>query len=236
LAAAHVRERYAREAMVSAFRILGEGQLSLTKFLIAVNSPVDLKDFRKVLTHVLKRVHWETDFFILSSLSMDTLDYCGPEINKGSKAILLGLGESIRDLPAEFQGEIPPGVKEVQTFCPGCLVVAGSDYGREPDLPNRLALWKDFERWQLLILADDAGIAKSDSQFLWAVFTRFDPASNIIAAHTEVRNHHLCYHNPIVIDARMKPRYPAEVACDPATANKVDQRWREYFPSGKFST
>src|SRR5713101_2290765 len=34
LCAAVVRERYGREALVSAFRILGEGQLSLTKFLI----------------------------------------------------------------------------------------------------------------------------------------------------------------------------------------------------------
>src|SRR5262249_40905491 len=33
LAGAIVRERYGREAMASAFRILGEGQLSLTKFL-----------------------------------------------------------------------------------------------------------------------------------------------------------------------------------------------------------
>ncbi|MCP4242817.1 MAG: 4-hydroxybenzoate decarboxylase, partial [bacterium] len=34
LSAARVRERYRREAMMSAFRILGEGQLSLTKFLL----------------------------------------------------------------------------------------------------------------------------------------------------------------------------------------------------------
>ncbi len=47
LAGAIVRDRYAREAMASAFRILGEGQLSLTKFLIATDQPVDLKDFRK---------------------------------------------------------------------------------------------------------------------------------------------------------------------------------------------
>ena len=39
LAGAVVRERYAREAMASAFRILGEGQLSLTKFLIATDQP-----------------------------------------------------------------------------------------------------------------------------------------------------------------------------------------------------
>src|SRR5262249_36569538 len=46
LAAALVRERYRREAMVSAFRILGEGQLALTKFLLVVDRPLDFKDFR----------------------------------------------------------------------------------------------------------------------------------------------------------------------------------------------
>src|SRR4029450_11719503 len=45
LAAAVVRERYRREAMASAFRILGEGQLSLTKFLLVLDAPRDLRDF-----------------------------------------------------------------------------------------------------------------------------------------------------------------------------------------------
>ena len=36
---------------------------------------------------------------------------------------------------------------------------------------------------------------------------------------------------PLVIDARRKPGYPAELLCDEATAERVTQRWREYFPS-----
>ena len=39
LSAAVVKQRYKREAMASAFRILGEGQLSLTKFLLADRPP-----------------------------------------------------------------------------------------------------------------------------------------------------------------------------------------------------
>src|SRR5215212_1325595 len=53
LAAAVVRERYAREALVSAFRILGEGQLSLTKFLLLTDTPQDLRDFARLFEHVL---------------------------------------------------------------------------------------------------------------------------------------------------------------------------------------
>ena len=45
LCAAVVKERYAREALVSGFRILGEGQISLTKFLLLTDTPQDLSDF-----------------------------------------------------------------------------------------------------------------------------------------------------------------------------------------------
>src|SRR6266446_4998427 len=84
LAAAVVKERYPREALVSGFRILGEGQLSLTKFLILTDTPQDLRDFKKLFEHVLARVQWETDFFIFANLSMDTLDYTSGTVNRGS--------------------------------------------------------------------------------------------------------------------------------------------------------
>ena len=103
LAAAVVKERYGREAMVSAFRILGEGQLSLTKFLLVTDRPVDLRDFPATLEHVLARTHPETDLYVVSNLSMDTLDYTGPAVNQGSKGVWLGLGEPVRDLPREFR-------------------------------------------------------------------------------------------------------------------------------------
>ena len=51
------------------------------------------------------------------------------------------------------------------------------------------------------------------------------------AASTRVVRNHLAYTAPIVIDARMKPWYPKEVTCDPATAATVTYRWQEYFPS-----
>jgi 3-polyprenyl-4-hydroxybenzoate decarboxylase len=230
LTAAVVKERYGREAMASAFRILGEGQLSLTKFLIATDSAVDLRNFPRLLTHVLERVRWETDLFIFANLSMDTLDYCGPEINKGSKAVLLGLGQPVRSLPQNFTGSIPNDVREARVFCPGCLVMSGLSYAEDSKQAERLAQWKDLGDWQLIILTDDASIAGSPPDFLWAVFTRFEPAADVYAARTEVRRHHLCYSGPIVIDARMKPSYPEELVCDAETARRVDTRWKEYFP------
>src|ERR1051325_4500082 len=139
LAAAVVRERYAREALVSAFRILGEGQLSLTKFLLLTHTPQDLRDFPRLFEHVLARFRPETDLFVFSNVSMDTLDYTSGTINKGSKAVMLGLGDAVRELPREFRGSLPAGVARAELFCAGCLVVEGASYKDEPELAARLA-------------------------------------------------------------------------------------------------
>src|SRR3989440_8343055 len=231
LAAAVVRERYAREALVSGVRILGEGQLALTKVLILTDSPIDLRDFRVVLEHVLARVRWETDFFIFSNTSMDTLDYTSGKVNEGSKAILLGLGEAVRDLPREFRGELPPGVSRVEIFSAGCLVIQGSSYPDEPNQGERLAQSAAFREWPLVILHDDASVAKSTSDFLWSTWTRFEPAADIYARETGVVRHHLAYESPIVIDARKKPSLPEELIVRDDIAQLVDRRWREYFPT-----
>src|SRR5215510_7770878 len=132
LCAAVVRERYGREALVSGFRILGEGQLSLTKFLILTDTPLNLRDFPAVFEHVLARFKPDSDLFVFSNLSMDTLDYTSGKVNEGSKAILLGLGDPVRELPREFRGELPTGVSRAETFCGGCLVVQGEPFANEP--------------------------------------------------------------------------------------------------------
>jgi 4-hydroxybenzoate decarboxylase subunit C len=232
LAAAVVRERYTREALVSGFRILGEGQLALTKFLVLTDTPLDLHDFPRVLEHVLARVRWERDFFIFSNTSMDTLDYTSGKVNEGSKAILLGLGEAIRDLPKEFRGQLPSGVTRAEVFCPGCLVIEGAEYLSEPEQGARLAPEPAFAEWPLVVLHDDAGVARSATDFLWSTWTRFEPAGDIYAAETNVVRHHLAYRGPIVLDARKKPGLPDELVVRDDIAKLVDRRWREYFPSG----
>jgi UbiD family decarboxylase len=229
LASAVVEERYQREAMQAAFRILGEGQLSLTKFLWLVDKPMDLADPKKVLSHILERFHPETDLYVISNLSMDTLDYCGPEVNLGSKGVMLGIGEPHRKLPRSYTGEPPSDIEEIVPYCPGCLLVSGPGFEAEPTLPERIA--RAFPQWPLVILVDHAArAASSDTRFLWTVFTRFEPANDISAAATRIERHHLVYEGTILIDARMKPSYPDELFCDENTARKVSERWSTYFP------
>jgi 3-polyprenyl-4-hydroxybenzoate decarboxylase len=231
LCAAVVRERYAREALVSGFRILGEGQLSLTKFLLLTDTPQDLTDFPRLLEHVLARMDPQTDLFIFSNVSMDTLDYTSGKVNEGSKAIMLGLGEAKRDLPREFRGELQSGLSAVEVFCGGCLVVQGKTYAEDLEQASRLAGDPAFAEWPLVVLHDDASVANSPKDFLWSTWTRFEPASDIYAADTKVIRHHLAYSAPIVIDARTKPGFPKELIVRDDIAALVDRRWREYFPT-----
>jgi UbiD family decarboxylase len=232
LCAAVVRERYGREALVSAFRILGEGQLSLTKFLLLTDTPQDLHDFPRLLEHVLARFNPARDLFIFSNVSMDTLDYTSGKVNEGSKAVMLGLGEAKRDLPREFRGQLPRDVTAAEVFCGGCLVVAGLSYAEDAEQAARLAKEAWLRDWPLVILHDDAKVARSISDFLWSTWTRFEPASDIYAAETKVVRHQLSYAGPIVIDARTKPGFPKELIVRDDIAALADRRWSEYFPNG----
>jgi 3-polyprenyl-4-hydroxybenzoate decarboxylase len=222
--------------MASAFRILGEGQLALTKFLLLVDRPLELRDFRGVLEHVLERADFRTDLYVFGNLSMDSLDYAGPRINEGGKGVLLGLGESIRKLPEEFVGTPASPIRTVRRFCRGCLVLQGPAFtsaAKERALCERIAGDPAFASWPLLVLTDEAErAAKSPRNFLWTTFTRFDPGRDVHARRIELVGAQPSFSDPILIDARRKPGYPEELFCDPATAKLVERRWQEYFPAG----
>jgi UbiD family decarboxylase len=235
LGAAVVKQRYAREAMASAFRILGEGQLSLTKFLLLTDQHVDLRDFTATLEHLLARTNPETDLYVFSNLSMDTLDYTGPAVNAGSKGVWLGLGDPVRDLPRTFSAaEVPQGVTDVRVYCGGCLVVGAPAFADEQGFAARIASHPAFAGWPLVVVTDEpARAARSDMNFLWTTFTRFEPAADIHAAQARIVRNHVSYAGPIVIDARMKPWYPKEVTGREDVARRVTDRWKEYFPGGR---
>ncbi|MDR3270639.1 MAG: UbiD family decarboxylase [Peptococcaceae bacterium] len=219
LTGAVVQERYHREAVVHALRILGEGQLSLTKFLLVTDQNVAPREFKALLQVILERMNPVDDLIILRQTAMDTLDYTGRRLNHGSKAVMLGIGEAKRVLPQEFHADPPPGIDAVMPFCPGCLLLTGKTYEQEPKLAERIARQTNeaLLAWPLLILTDDLEPCREVSGFLWQVFTRFDAAYDLSVSAGR-----------ILIDARMKPMYPGTVEPDARTVQCVDQRWAEY--------
>jgi len=230
LAAAVVRESYHREALAHAFRILGEGQLTLTKFLLITDKECQLSDFPQLLENILARFNPASDLIIINETSMDTLDYTGRRLNRGSKAVMVGLGEEARALPREYnQGEMK-GITQIKLYCGGCLLVSGESYPENEKLPEMLVgQYQDkLAAWPLVILVDDAEKITDQTSFLWTTFTRFNPAHDIFAK-VEVRHNKLYYEGPIIIDARMKPSYPGELVPDLQVVERVSKRWKEYF-------
>lgn len=234
LAAAVVRESYPREALVSAFRILGEGQMSLTKFLLLTNEPVDLSDFRKVLETVLERFNPESDLLVLSDTAQNQPDEPGYKQNQGSKGVLMGIGRPVRELPRSYNEGVLPGITDAIPYCGGCLAVSGASYIEDPELPQRLitALREQNTAWPLVVLVDNAAdTVRTQTSFLWSVFTRFNPASDLYA-DSVMNRHQISYKLPLVIDARVKPGYPDELFPSEDIVTIVDQNWKTYFPGG----
>lgn len=233
LAGAIVRESYYREAIAHAFRIMGEGQLTLTKFLMVTDIPVDLRDFSTFLETILARFRPERDLLIVHETSMDTLDYTGRKFNHGSKAIMLGIGKEVRQLPSRYSSDPLFGIDQIKSYCRGCLVVSGKAFQEEEALAQILVDHEQekLKEWPLVILVDDASKIVDQTSFLWTVFTRFDPAHDIYAKRQIVQNR-LMFSGPIVIDARMKPFYPEELIPREDIVQLVSNRWKEYFPNG----
>jgi 4-hydroxybenzoate decarboxylase subunit C len=233
LAAARVMDRYPREAFCSGLRILGEGQLSLTKFLILTDGNIDVADFPKLWTHILERVDWQKDLFIFANVSQDSLDYTGPTVNKGSKAMLMGLGkQEKRILPEKFKGKIPDEISRHNVFLPGTMVVQGDSYKQKPKLGADLASNPLLSEWPVIILVDNIAEATvSMKEFIWTFFTRFEPAADIYCKEQTLHRFHPGLTPPIVFDCRMKPWYPPVLEVDPETRKKVDEKMPDLVPA-----
>ncbi|MCE9499506.1 MAG: UbiD family decarboxylase [Leptospira sp.] len=226
LAAAVVKERYPKEAFSAGLRILGEGHLSLTKCLFITNENIELKDFRNTLITILERVNTKTDIHIFANISQDTLDYTGPEVNKGSKMIVLGVGEKRNSLKKNISGKIKNrNFHTPRVFCPGALVVSGPKYKRNDSVASELLKESITKGFIFVFLVDDSTDAtNSDQDFLWNIFTRFEPAGDIYGKKTVIRNH-IVFDSPVIFDCRLKSWYPDVVKPDPKIVTRVEERF-----------
>ena len=212
-------------------RILGEGQLSLTKVLLLTDAPLSLREFRPLLLPILERADFSEDLFVFSPVSQDTLDYTGDggRLNEGGKAILMGLGEKRYDLQAALTADLHgTRFRNPRIYTPGVLVVEGHAWHANDCAAEELLKEEAVQPFRLVIIVDDASeCVESDESFLWTVFTRFDPASDIYSGSIRVEKFHLQLSAPIVMDCRMKPWYPPPALPDPETVAAVDARRSE---------
>lgn len=228
----YARVRRPQELLTSASAILGQGQMSLAKYLFIVareDAPdLDIHDVAGYFRHVLERVDWENDLHFHTRTTIDTLDYSGHGFNAGSKVVIAAAGPKRRELPVEVSGDLrlPAGYHSPRLVLPGILAIQGPTHtaerltrfvgsGFEPEHPIRAFPW-------IVIVDDSEFTARSLRNFLWVVFTRSNPAADLDGIDAFTDDKHWGCRGPIVIDARIKPQHAPPLVDDPAIERRVD--------------
>jgi 4-hydroxy-3-polyprenylbenzoate decarboxylase len=227
----YAEKRKPQELLTCANAVLGQGQLSLAKYLFIVaredNAELDVRDVAAFLRHVLERADWRTDLHFQTCSTIDTLDYSGTGLNEGSKLVVAAAGpprrELGRSLPADLR--FPEGISEPRIGLPGVLVIRTEERGptteklTESLSPQSSAL----SPFPLIIVVDDSDFtARSLSNLLWVTFTRSNPAADVHGVGAFVRDKHWGCTGPLVIDARIKPHHAPPLEEDPAITKRVD--------------
>ena len=229
--------RQPAELLTQANAILGEGQMSLAKYLIIVNQQddpqLDIHHVRDFFGHVLARVDWQRDLHFQTCTTIDTLDYSGTSLNEGSKLVIAVAGPVRRELASTVPKDLklPTGFEIPSVAMPGVLVVTGppnceQTAERDPtvgQLCEQLARQPSMSRLPLVVIADDAEFtASSLENLLWVTFTRSNPAADVHGVGEFTHKKHWGCTGSLVIDARTKPHHAPPLVEDAAVAQKVD--------------
>jgi 4-hydroxy-3-polyprenylbenzoate decarboxylase len=246
-----LENRRPQELLTQAHALLGQGQLSLAKFLLIVaqhDAPqLDVNDTAEFLRHLLERSCWLRDLHFQTQTTMDTLDYSGNHLNQGSKVVIAAVGPKRFDLPTQLPANLalPDGYCNPRVVLPGILAVQGPacpvptfDYesssgAYETHRKHLVSNIEDFcktytakhpintFRW-IVIVDDSQFVAESLRNFLWVTFTRTNPASDLHGIDSCTLDKHWGCRGALVLDARIKPHHAPVLEEDPEISRRVD--------------
>jgi 4-hydroxy-3-polyprenylbenzoate decarboxylase len=231
----YAERRQPQELLTCANAILGQGQLSLAKYLFIVardDDPcLDIHDIPAFLRHLLERVDWQRDLHFQTSTTIDTLDYSGTGLNEGSKVVIAAVGPPRRQLAVTVPESLslPAEFGKPRVILPGVLIVQGPPYQADTgeaaaeqfcrqlhptDLSNSVLL---------VVIVDDSDFAsQSLTNFLWVTFTRSNPAADIHGVGAFTHQKHWGCTGALVIDARIKPHHAPALEEDAEVSRRVD--------------
>ncbi len=239
------KTRRPQELLTIANAILGQGQLSLAKYLfIAAKedaAELEIHHIADFFRHMLERVDWERDLHFHTRTTIDTLDYSGDGLNAGSKVVIAAAGPPRRTLPVEVPAgmSLPSGFDDVRVCLPGVVAVAAPRFEKLPRDGNPwasgdveaavqrfcTAINSDhpLNAFPLIVLVDDAEFtARTLNNWLWVTFTRSNPAADIHGIGSFTQQKHWGCRGSLIIDARIKPHHAPPLIEDPAITKRVD--------------
>ncbi|PLX70564.1 MAG: 3-octaprenyl-4-hydroxybenzoate carboxy-lyase [Denitrovibrio sp.] len=225
-----------KEILTQANAVLGQGQLSLAKYLFIANNfddkSLDIHKPEVFMKHMLERVDWRRDLHFQTSVTIDTLDYTGHGLNKGSKVVIAAAGDKIRELTSKIPEslELPAGFDKPMVVMDGVLAISAprsdSERGESDSLIEDFC--KSFDsknpinKFPLIVLVDDSEFASANiDNFLWVSFTRSNPATDIYGISSYIKCKHFGCECSLVIDARVKKHHAPALEMDKAVEKRV---------------
>jgi len=194
LAAAAIKSRYELEEIRVSQRILGEGQLSLIKFLLLVPGGTPVRDFSALAKLWSSKKRYGDILQVLSPTAADTLDFACKTFEKGSKAVLnLIHGENV-----EFDERV---VQKTRDLVGEAMVWNGFLLVKKPPSRELDDIYKKQGVSVVFNVSDDTDF-EDEAMVQLALFTRFCPHRDIRVLEGKTRD-------TMVIDSRWKEGFPA---------------------------
>jgi 4-hydroxybenzoate decarboxylase subunit C len=227
-----VEERYAKEGMKTALGLFGTGQMSLTKCLVVVDEDVNVRDMSAVLAALRAYFNPAEDFLLLPGVPFDTLDFTSMTLNVGSKMVLDATSKSTPQPLVDIQvtrddlRSVDTRITSVHVLNNALVLVQVDGEGRS--IIEQLVRHPRLQAARLVaVVSPDVDLDDRES-WMWGLFTRFDPARDVIFADTTLQGSWPVYRGVMGIDATFKPGYPAPVEMHDEIVELVDRRWKEY--------
>jgi 4-hydroxy-3-polyprenylbenzoate decarboxylase len=239
-----VRKTYPGQGMKVINSLLGAGQMMFTKYIIAVDGNVDIRDYNNLISTVFENTDFERDLLFIRG-PLDVLDHSSDTFAFGGK---LGIDATLKT-PEEKQsesGKPDPDYRDnsdyfINLVKENFIVDFNPDFirkgipltivsvNRQTDnliidkLQKKLELLPECGKLLICIIVDHSVNVNDCFTVAWQALGNSDP----------VRDK---YHNPgkfILFDATIKAfrpggfarRWPNVVCSNPETIMKVDEKW-----------
>jgi 4-hydroxy-3-polyprenylbenzoate decarboxylase len=238
------------EILTIANHILGTGQLSLAKFVwitaeakkskekseIKVNDSnaktLDVNNIPDFLEHMLSRMDFSNDLHFYTNTTMDTLDYSGDGLNSGSKLVLAAYGDVRRKLATTIPEKITSLNANASLIMPGVIAVnaaTASIHSIQEKLNGQGETLLEHDGVAMIIITEDAAwMAAEFNNFIWAAFTRTNPAKDIDGVDSYISNKHWGCKGPLIFDATIKKHHAPAVVKDNEVEKKVSAILSKY--------
>ena len=233
-----------QELLTQANAILGQGQMSLAKYLFIIdgndtNAP-SLYDLEAFFQWVFERIDLSNDLHFHTKTTIDTLDYSGEGWNQGSKLVVPINGAKRRDLLTSIPGDLRlgPDLHHPKLCSPGSIAVEtklsldaaveqiAAPMSSQKDLAKQIAI--------ITLVDDSTFTSRSFNNWIWVAFTRSNPATDLRGVGENTFHKHWSCSGPLVLDARVKPHHAPPLIESPEVTKKIDALAAQGGPLAKY--